>query len=60
MTSPTFTKAMQMLVEEGFIEISRPSGTFDGKGIKQLYSLSGLWKTREYKKKGNPNIREIR
>ncbi|TGU75102.1 hypothetical protein E4633_06515 [Geomonas terrae] len=59
MTGATFTASMQKLVEEGFIEVSRPSGTFDGKGIAQLYTLSGAWKTRPRKKKGNPRMGEI-
>lgn len=43
-SSPTFSKSIKRLMEVGFIEISKSSGIFNGKGTKQEYRLSGKWK----------------
>lgn len=43
-SSPTFSKSIKRLMDIGFIEISKSSGIFNGKGTMQEYRLSGKWK----------------
>lgn len=58
-SGPTFTNALKQLVANGFIEISRSSGVFDGKGIPQLYRLSGQWKKFVTTKKPESNLKKM-
>jgi hypothetical protein len=54
-TKPAFARAITMLVEKGFIDITHSGGVFDGD--KSLYALSNRWEkhgTSEFKKQTRP------
>ena len=57
---PTFTKAIHLLLEIGFIEYSRPGGIINGNGIKAQYRLSNKWQSWEPPKKDASNINKAR
>ncbi len=60
MTRPTFLKAMQQLIDVGFLIRSRLGGILDGKGIKAQYQLSEGWKTWEPPQRSHTNITKAR
>jgi hypothetical protein len=57
---PTFSKAIKILIEIGFIEVARYGGTLDGKGIPALYRLSDRWKEWTPPPRDNSNIMKAR
>jgi len=59
-TRPTFSKSIKSLIEIGFIEIVRPGGTLDGKGIAAIYRLSEKWKEWTPPPRNNANIMKAR
>lgn len=59
-TRPTFSKAIELLVNVGFIERARCGGMPDGVGVKALYRMSEKWKTWEPPPRDNSNILKAR
>ncbi len=59
-TRPTFTKAIRLLLEIGFIAYSRPGGIVNGQGIKAQYHLSDKWKSWEPPATDTTNICKAR
>ena len=57
---PTFTSAIKLLLEVGFIEYSCPGGIRNGVGIKATYRLSDKWKYWEAPVRDNTNITAAR
>jgi hypothetical protein len=57
---PTFTKAIHLLLEIGFIEYSRPGGIVNGNGVKALYRLSNKWQSWEPPETDTTNISKAR
>lgn len=59
-TRPTFSKAIKLLIEVGFIEHARRGGMPDGVGVKALYRMIEDWKTWEPPARDNTNILKAR
>ena len=59
-TRPTFSKAIKLLLNVGFIEHARRGGMPDGVGVKALYRLIESWKTWEPPTRDNSNILKAR
>ena len=60
MPSPTFNHAMDELKERGFIGVSDPGGTMNGKGRPAKYFLSDKWKEWKAPVKSTKNIDKAR
>lgn len=60
LTRPTFTKALHLLLEIGFIEYSRPGGIVNGNGVKAQYRLSSKWQSWEPPQINTNNISKAR
>jgi len=59
-TRPTFSKAIKLLLDVGFIEHARRGGMPDGVGVKALYRMIEDWKTWEPPARDNTNILKAR
>jgi len=60
MPRPTFTKAIGLAIEIGFIECIKQGGITDGAGIMAVYRLSEKWKSYQAPVRDNTNINKAR